>query len=133
MIEHDMIGARGVIYFELSPHWFFYTPEQPTRQDDISDGVTSFKLTHVVWSGLGLLDHFQSHRSEYFASLDILLLLLLLATSTTMIVIIVVVSVIVSIIAIIPLTVIITIRVLVVVVTATTSTQLVVFPEHLNN
>ena len=65
VIEEDVIGMSVIINLELGPHWLLKSPKQSTHHYHIIHWLP-IELADVVRPGLGLKDHFKSHRSEHF-------------------------------------------------------------------
>ena len=65
VVEKHMEGAGVVVNLKLRPHWLFYAFQQSANDNDVIDWV-SVELAHIVWSGLGQLNHLQSDWSEDF-------------------------------------------------------------------
>lgn len=65
VIEEDVIGMGVIINLELSPHGLLKAPQKPTDHNHIIHWFP-IELADVIRPGLGLKDHFQSHRSEDF-------------------------------------------------------------------
>lgn len=79
MVEKNEESPCVVIDLELRAHRLLNTADQAASQDDVVDRFT-FELTDVVGSWLGIHDHADCDRREYFGFTGLVVLAPLLAT-----------------------------------------------------
>ena len=71
VIKQDVEGTSVIIYFKLSPHRLFYSPENSTTKNDVIYRI-SIIFTNIIWSGLRIGYHFYCDRGEYFGFTSLL-------------------------------------------------------------
>ena len=51
VIKQDVEGASIIVNFKLSPHRFFYSPQNSTTKNNVIYRI-SIIFTNIIWSGL---------------------------------------------------------------------------------